>query len=216
MRIRVAGVLSGVVAAGILFASVPASAKVTSTSFKLRDRSLQADFEDATDDGCIVTLTHILFTEAVIFQSGSPPTVQPPTTQVTLDYANACTGESFELVGGTTQQSVQIAGDLGKASLIATVPVSDGAGNNSNVSLDVTWTANAPIQRVKSTNVSHDAQTLEVDHINVAARTADVSGSVAAVLMIQAGPTAFDLSRFPQGGQLGKDNEGSRTITFLK
>jgi hypothetical protein len=203
--------------AGVSLPARPAGAKVDFSMFKLRDRSLIADFEYASDDACIVTQTHILFTEAVIYQSGSPPTVQPPTTQVTIDYSNACTGEVFELNGGTTQESFQIAGDLGKASLIATVPVSDDTGTNTaNVSVNVTWTANAPLGRVKSTTVTHDAVSLTVDRIDVQARTADVVGPVTAVLMTQAGPMAFDLSRFPEGGQLGKDNEGSRTVTFLK
>ena len=150
MRTKLIGALSVFVFAGVALPARPAGATVEFQMFKLRAGSLIADFEYASDDACIVTQTHIQFSEAVIYQSGMTPTRQPPTTQVTLDYANACTGEVFELTGGTTQQSVQIAGDLGKASLIATVPVSDGAGNNSNVSLDVTWTANAPIQRVKS------------------------------------------------------------------
>jgi len=217
MRRKLLGVLGVFVFAGLSLPARPAGAAVEFSMFKLRDRSLQADFEFASDDACVVTQTHILFSEAVIFQSGSPPTVQPPTTQVTIDYANACTGEVFELTGGTAQQSFQIAGDLGKASLIATVPVSDDSGtNNANVSVNVTWTANAPLQRVKSTTVTHDAGSLTVDRINVQARSADVVGPVAAVLMTQAGPIAFDLSRFPEGGQLGKDNEGTRTITFLK
>jgi hypothetical protein len=215
MRNRAPGVVAALVAGGIALAALPASAKVSITSFKLRDRSLIADFEDASDDGCFVTQTHILFTEAVIYQSGSPPTRQPPTTQVTIDYSNACTGESFELTGGTTEQTVQIAGDLGKASLVATVPVSDGASNNANVSVNVTWTANAPLGRVKSTDTSRDANTLTVDRMNVQARSADVVGPVSAVLTTVDGPISFDLSRFPEGGQLGKDNEGSRTITFL-
>jgi hypothetical protein len=216
MRRQILGALGAFVFAGVSLPARPAGAKVEFSTFKLRAGSLAADFEDASDDGCFVTQTHIQFSEAVIFQSGAPPTVQPPTTQVTIDYSNACTGESFELTGGTTQQSFQIAGDLGKASLIATVPVSDDSGtNNANVSVDVTWTANAALQRVKSTNVTHDAGSVTVDRTNVQARTADVVGPVSAVLMIQAGPTAFDLSRFPEGGQLGKDNEGSRTVTFL-
>jgi len=216
MRAKLLGALSVFVFAGVALPARPASAKVEFQMFKLRAGSLIADFEFASDDACIVTQTHIQFSEAVIFQSGTPPTRQPPTTQVTLDYANACTGEFFELTGGTTQQSVQIAGDLGKAHLIATVPVSDDSGtNNANVSVDVTWTANAPLQRVKSTNITHDANSITVDRTNVQARTADVVGPVSTVLMIQAGPTFFDLSRFPEGGQLGKDNEGARTITFI-
>jgi hypothetical protein len=217
MRKEIIGVVGVMAGAAVLLAARPVNATVEFSMFKLRDRSLQADFEDASDDGCFVTQTHIQFAEAVIFQSGSPPIIQPPTTQVTLDYANNCTGESFHLEGGTAQQSFQIAGDLSKASLIATVPIADPdtGGNNANVSVNVTWTANAPLQRVKSTNATHDATSVTVDRINVAARTADVVGPVSTVLMVQAGPTFFDLSRFPEGGQLGKDNEGSRTVTFV-
>lgn len=216
MRSKLVGALSVFVFAAVALPARPAGAKVEFSIFKLRAGSLIADFEDASDDGCFVTQTHILFSEAVIFQSGTPPTIQPPTTQVTIDYANNCSGEFFELNGGTAQQAFQIAGDLGKATLIATVPVSDDSGtNNANVSVNVTWTANAPLQRVKSTTVTHDANSITIDRTNVQARTADVVGPVSAVLMIQAGPTFFDLSRFPEGGQLGKDNEGSRTITFV-
>ena len=215
MKKRIVGVVSLFVIGGVVLFARPASAKVDISIFSLRDRSLIADFEFASDDVCVVTQTHILFSEAVILQSGTPPTIQSPTTQVTLDYANACTGEFFELTGGTSTQTFQIASDLSKATLKATVPVTDGASNNASVSINVTWTANAPVQRVKSTNISHDANTITVDHIDVSARTADVVGPVSAVLNVQAGPTAFDLSRFPEGGQLGKDNEGSRTVTFI-
>jgi hypothetical protein len=214
MRRQVIGVFSLVAFAAAALPARPASAKAEISIFKLRDRSLSADFEDASDDGCFVTQTHILFTEAVIFQSGTPPTVQPPTVQVTIDYANACTGEFSEFSGGASPQQVQIAGDLGRASLTATVPVSGDPGS-AVVTLNITWTANAPLGRVKSTTVSKDANTLTVDHIDVSARSADVAGTVAAVLPTVDGPMAFDLSRFPEGGQLGKDNDGSRTITFL-
>jgi hypothetical protein len=207
--------MSALLLAGILLPARPADAGAQVSIFGLRDRSLIADFEDASDDGCFVTQTHIQFSEAVIFQSGSRPTFQPPTTQVTIDYANACTGESFELTGGTLEQTVQIAGDLSTASLLATVPVTDGISNNATVSVNVTWTANAPTQQVKSTTVSHVANTITIDRVNVQARTADDVGPVSAVLDIAAGPTSFDLSRFPEGGQIGKDNEGSRTITVV-
>jgi hypothetical protein len=195
----------------------PAFAKVDVTVYRERNGALVADFEGASDDGCVVTQTHILFTEAVFFESGTAPTSQPPTTQVTLDYSNACTGEFFELAGGTTQQSFQMTGNLGKASLIATVPVSDETGtNNANVSINATWTANAPLQRAKSTTVTRDANTLTVDHLDAETRTADVAGPVATVLMLAAGPTAIDLSRFPEGGQLSKQNNGTRTVTVVK
>jgi hypothetical protein len=209
--------LSLVAFSSVLAPARPASAKVDVSIFKLKDRSLDADFEDASDDGCFVTQTHVHFAEAVIFQSGTPPTVQPPTTQVTVIYSNACTGEFFELDGGTAQQSFQIAGDLGHALLIATVPVTDpDTGTlNANVSVNLTWTANAALQRVKNKTVTRGPGTIEVDRTDVEVRTADVSGSVAAVLPIQAGPTAFDLSRFPEGGQLGKDNDGTRTVTYV-
>jgi hypothetical protein len=220
MKKRIVSVVSLVVLGGVVLFARPASAKVDVSIFSLHDRSLIADFEDASDDGCFVTQTHILFSEAVIFQSGTPPTIQSPSTQVTIDYANSCTGEFFELTGGTSTQTFQIASDLSKATLKAIVPVTDGASNNASVSLNVTWTANAPVQQVKSTNISHDANTITVDHVNVSARTADVVGPVSATLTVlndmgQEVATLFDLSRFPEGGQLGKDNEGTRTVTFI-
>jgi hypothetical protein len=194
----------------------PALAKVEVSVFKERNGALVADFEGVSADGCVITQTHILFTEALTFQSGTPPTKQPPTTQVTLDYSDTCNGGFVELAGGTTQQSFQITGDLGKASLIATVPVTDETGtNNATVSINATWTANAPLQRVKNTTVTHDASSITVDHLDAETRTADVAGPVATVLMLPAGPTAIDLSLFPEGGLLSKQNNGTRTVTVL-
>jgi hypothetical protein len=54
------------------------------------------------------------------------------------------------------------------------------------------------------------------EHFDFETRSADVVGPVSALLNVQAGPTGFDLSRFPEGGQLGKDVDGQRTVTFLR
>jgi hypothetical protein len=200
------------VIAGVTLSARPAGAQVA--KFSLHDHFLIADFEDASDDGCFVTQTEIRFTESVSQSSGTT-IVGPPTTQVTIVYANGCTGEFFGASGGTTQQTFHIAPDLGSATLAASVPVIDDAGASSTVTVDVSWKANAPTQKAINTTVTRGANTITVDHVDFRSRAADVSGTVAAVLFVQAGPTVFDLARFPEGGQVGKDTEGTRTVTFI-
>jgi hypothetical protein len=215
MNRRISRACSALVAFGLFLSARSAEAKITVSTFKLHDRSLLANFEGASDDGCFVSQTSIRFTESVT-QTGGPPIIGPPTTQVEVVYANNCTGEFLTLDGGTTQQTVHIATDLSSARLSATVPVTDGAGNNASVNLNVTWTANAPTQSAKNTSLTHTGNTITFERFNFQTRSADVAGTATTVLNLQAGPTGVDLARFPEGGQLGKDVDGTRTVTFLK
>jgi hypothetical protein len=214
MNRKIVSFFSAFVLAGVSIPARPANAKIVVSIFRLHDRSLLADFEDASDDGCFVTQTNIRFTESVT-QIGGPPIIGPPTTQVILDYGNGCTGEFFELIGGTTHQTVHIASDLSSATLVATVPVSDGVSNNATVNINMKWIASAPTQSAKHTSLTRDANTIIFEHFNFQTRAALVSGPISAVLNVQGGPTTFDLSRFPEDGQLGKDVDGTRTVTFL-
>jgi hypothetical protein len=215
MKRKLGSVFTALLVALVTVPARPAGAAKQISVFQLRDHSLIADFADASDDGCFVIQTDIHFFESVT-HIGGPPIIGPPTTVVVLDYANACTGESFELTGGTTQQTFHIAHDLSSATLTAVVPVVDESGSNSaSVNLNVTWTANAPAQEVKSRNITRSGNTLTIERFDVTARTADVTGPVSAVLDVEAGPTSVDLSRFPEGGQLGTDVDGQRTVTFL-
>jgi hypothetical protein len=214
MRLKITFLFSILMISGSAFIARTASAKATVSIFRLRDRSLIADFQDVTNDNCIITQTHIEFTESVT-HIGGPPIIGPPTTLVSVVYANSCTGELISFMGGTTQQIFRIAPDLSTAALEATAPISDGAGNNANVSIDVQWVANAPAQQVKQKTVTRNANTLVVDRVNFQTRSANVSGSISTVLNVQNGPTALDLSRFPEDGQIGKNVEGKRTITFM-
>jgi len=212
MKRRVRFFLAMLAVTGSVFAARAAHAKATVAIFNLRDRSLIADFQDITDDECIITQTNIIFSESVT-HVGGPPIVGPPTTLVTVVYANGCTGDFISFMGGTTQQTFHIAQDLSSASLSASVPIADDAGNNATVSIDVQWAANAPAQVLSERIVNRNADTLVIDRINFQVRSANVSGSISAVLP-PAGPAPLDLSRYPEGGQIGKNVEGKRTITF--
>jgi hypothetical protein len=201
--------------AGSTLAARSASAKTTVAIFNLSDHSLVADFEDATADNCIITQTHVQFSESVT-QIAGPPIVGPPTTLVTLVYANSCTGDFIEFDGGTTTQSFQIAHDLSSATLAGTATVfdQDDTSISTSVSFNISWAANAPVQSVEQkTVVTRTSSTMTVDRFKDEFRTADVSGTVSAVIP-QLGPPALDLSQFPEGGSLGQNVSGSRTITF--
>lgn len=195
----------------VVVASAGAARAAEVSHFKLRDRSLIANFEDASDDGCFVSQTLIRFAESIVRQDGTV-FVGPPTTQVDIEYANACTGEVLSLSGGTTTQNVAFTGDLSGASLAAVVPVTDGT-NSATVTFNITFTANGDLQRAKGQFKSSDGNTTTVERFDFQVRNADVVGSVTTTLPLAAGPTPLDLARFPEGGTIGKDLNGDRVIT---
>jgi hypothetical protein len=197
-------------ALSILVATGTAHA-ATVSHFKLRDHSLIANFESASDDGCYVAQTFVEFAEAVIQYDGDT-TTQPPTTQVEVDYANNCTGDVLSLYGGVATQTVSIGGDLSGATLSAVVPVTDGT-NSATVTLNLTWTANGDLQVAKGHFRSTDGNTTTMDKFDVKVRNADVTGSMTTSLPLAAGPSAIQLAQFPEGGTIGSDMEGDRTVT---
>jgi hypothetical protein len=212
MKRKITCIFGVLMISGSALVARPASARTTVSIFSIRDRSLIADFEDATTDNCIITQTNIIFGESVTHQGG-PPIVGPPTTLVTVVYANSCTGDFISYMGGTTEQTFRIAQDLSVASLSASVPIADDSGNTATVNIDVQWVANAPVQAVKERIVNRNADTIVVDRINFQVRTANVNGTISAVLA-PAGPDPLDLSLFPEDGQIGKNVESTRTVTF--
>lgn len=200
----------------LFLAAIPArraDAKVETSTFKLKDKALEASF--FTSDGCYGVATYIKYIQSVVRQDGTS-TVNPPTTSIELSYTNGCTGESFFLTGGTTQQYVTIAGDLSRGSLSAVVPVSDGV-IDANVTVNIDLTANAPLQQSKDSSFTWDpvARTLTWQRFDFRTRSADATGNVSTVLPVQAGPTLFNLAEFPQSARLGKDVSGTRSVTFI-
>ncbi|HVR01023.1 MAG TPA: hypothetical protein VMT47_02730 [Polyangia bacterium] len=213
MKRKITCLFSMFMIAGSTLAARSVRANTTVSILNLRDGLLVADFEDATDDNCIITQTDIRFSQSVT-QIAGPPIVGPPTTLVTVVYANSCTGDFIEFDGGTTTQTFQIAQDLSSATLSGTAPAFDQDGNGTSVSFNISWAANAPLQSVdQKTVVTRTSGGLTVDRFKDEFRTADVSGTVSAVIP-QLGPPALDLSRFPEGGSLGQNVLGTRTITF--
>jgi hypothetical protein len=213
MRRKITCLFTMFMIAGSSLAARSARATTTVSIFNLSDHSLIADFEDATNDNCIITQTHIQFSESVT-QIAGPPIVGPPTTLVTVVYANSCTGDFIEFDGGTTTQTFQIAQDLGSATLAGTAPAFDQDGNSTSVSFNISWTANAPVQSVQQkTVVTRTSSSMTVDRFKFEVRTSDVSGTVSAVIP-QLGPPALDLSLFPEGGSIGQNVSGTRMITF--
>jgi hypothetical protein len=213
MKQRSSAVLSLVAMLVLGLPARPAGAGVTVSVEKIKGLGMQAVFEYATDDNCIVAFTTIDFSESVTRQDGQR-TVTGPLTQVTLDYSDTCTSEFFELTGSTTTQTEKTSGDLGKASLAAVVPVTDGT-LDAEITIDITWTANAPLVRDRSTTTTRDLDTITVVRDDAETRSADVAGTVAALLPVLGGPTDFDLSEFRLGGSIVRDINTTRTVTYL-
>jgi hypothetical protein len=197
-------------ALSILVASGPAARAATVSHFSLRGRALTANFETASDDGCVVAQTALVYGEFVT-QTDGAPIVLPPNTQLQIDYANACTGDVLSLSGGTTTQTVQILGDLSSATLSATIPVTDGV-NSATVSVNLTLTANGDVQVAKGHFRTSDGNATTMDNFDLKLRNADDAGSFTTTLPLSTGPTAIQLAQYPEGGTIGSDMEGSRTV----
>ena len=183
----------------------------TVTHFKLTDHSLIANFEAASDDGCFVAQTFLDFSESVTHIDGAV-IVGEPTTLLQIDYANACTGDVLSLSGGTTVQTFSIAGDLSSATLSAVIPVTDGT-NSATVTLNVTWTANGDVQVAKGHFRSTDGNVTTMDKFDVKVRDSIVGGSIATSLPLSTGLTPIELAEFQEGGTIGSDMDGERTVT---
>jgi hypothetical protein len=213
MRRSFSFVSAFLVVAAITLSARPADARVEIAKFKIRDKSLEAVFDSA--DGCFVATTTLKFTSSITQTSG-PPVVTPPLTTVEVAYSNGCTGEFFILTGGTNNQVVNIAPDLSSATLSAVVPVTDGLVN-ANVTVNARFTANGPLERAKDHTITREGNTITLHRIDFRARSADMTGSsLSTVLPLAAGPTFLDLSQSSVGGELGRDLEGTKTITFLR
>ncbi len=201
------------VAFALVMFSVGAMAQAaTVTTFKLHDRSLIANTEYASDDGCIVTQTTVRWTESVTRSDGTVD-VQAPTTMVDVVYSNGCTGEFVTFDGGTPTQTTHIAGDFGTASLSAVVPVASEDGQTASVSLNLVWTANGPLQEAKDKTRTRDGKTITVEKFDFKVRPADISGTALTTLPTVNGPLTLDLAAFSEGGTIGKDVLGDRTVT---
>jgi hypothetical protein len=201
----------GALALAMFSMTSTASASVTVSHQKMKGRSLIGSLFYA--DECNIATTSIHFGESIeridgeVFQSG-------PVTLVEVDYVNGCTGESLTLMGGTTVQNVHFAGDLGSATLSTVVPVSteDGA-NTANVTLNLTWTANGPLQQVKDKTRTRNGDTIVIDKIDLKVRNADITGTGTTTLPVSTGPLTLNLALSSPGGTIGKDMTGERTIT---
>jgi hypothetical protein len=190
--------------------SVGATAQAaTVTKFKLRDRSLIANLFYA--DECNIATTSVRFAESVT-QTDGVREVSPPTTTVEIDYTNGCTGESFTLTGGTAVQNVHFAADFSTATLVATVPVTDG-DTSATVTLNLRWVANAPLQEAKDKTRTRDGNVITVEKFDFKSRAADIIGTAPTTLTTDEGPLTIDLALSSQGGTIGKDMLGERTVT---
>lgn len=179
------------------------------TKFKLKDRALIAN--TFTTDGCYGIATMVRFAESVT-QTDGPPVATPPLTSVEITYTNGCTGEFTSFFGGTNVQNVAIANDLGSATLSAVVPVS-GDNGTANVLVNLTWTANGPLQEAKDHFKTTDGNTMTHEKFDVRVRNSDIGGTMTATLPVIDAPPSFNLAEFPQGGFVGTDMFGTRTVT---
>jgi hypothetical protein len=204
----------GIEGAVVFIASLalPGATQAAETShFRISNHVMEADFVAFDETGCSSATTSVIYAESVIQTSGKP-TVQPPTVVVDLVYVNSCTGDAFELNGSLVNPSASIRGDLGTATLAASVPVSDGTVS-ATVDLDLTFTATADAQRVQFAFHSASACTIFNQHVRSTERAAQASGTMTTVVPLSTGSTPVDLAPSPSDSAfIGANSEGDITV----
>lgn len=195
-----------------LSAPLHAAPKKVTESFKLKNLGASAAFFGA--DNCVAAAVNVFYSEIVTKTNGDKDRPNP-TTFVELGYQNICTGDAFMLSGTIDQQQAQIRGDLGGASLTASVPVSNEDGTKTaTLYVNLNFTATGPITTFKDDFKSKGGGVRYKRKATSQSRPALATGTVAGILPLDAGPhyenVIFDPS---ESAQINKNLFGEVTVT---
>src|SRR5260221_4578464 len=172
--------------------SVPAHAnhKVTE-SFKINSQGMNASFFGA--DNCAAASVAIFYS-AVMTRVNGLKDSPFPTTFIEIDYQNICTGDAFLLSGTTDQQQATIRGDIGAATLSATVPVSNELGTvSTTVTVNLSWKATGALNVFRDRFRSNGGGVKFKQVTDTENRPAEATATVAAILPLSPGNTPTHL-----------------------
>ena len=189
-----------------------AAARAASVShFNLRGRAIIAFYEGTDSAGCVTATTSLRFLENVTQTSG-PPVVTAPTIFLDMSYQDACTGDTFFLMGAA-DATVHFTGDLGGATLQATVPVTDDStGFSTTVNVNLSFTGSGDLQIGENKFKTKNGNTIVIENEKFTTRAATGSGTINAVLPLSSGSTSFEFAQQLDTATLDKESVGERTI----
>jgi hypothetical protein len=193
--------------------SAPAHAnhKVTE-SFKINSQGMNAAFFGS--DNCAAASVQIFYS-AVMTRVNGLKDSPFPTTFIEIDYQNICTGDAFLLSGTTDNQQATIRGDIGAATLSATIPVSNDAGTvSTTVTVNLSWKATGGIIEFRDKFRSNGGGVKFKQITDSESRPAEATGTVGAMLPLSTGNTFTNLVFGPSvDAIIAKNLFGQVTVT---
>jgi hypothetical protein len=185
----------------------------TVTKFQLRGRAIIAFYEGTDTAGCVTATTSLRFLENVTKTTGSPPQVTGPEVFLDMSYQDACTGDTFFLMG-SADAAVHFTGDLDSATLQATVPVTDDStGFSTTVNVNLSFTGSGDLQVGENKFKTKNGNTIVHEKDKFTTRAATGTGTINAVLPLSSGSTSYEFAQQLDSATLDKEADGNRTIT---
>jgi hypothetical protein len=207
------------IAGGVFLLAVmtgPGTANAAETfHYNLGGNAINGFMFAATDDGCVLTGTSISYGDVYNHTNGPPQRTH--ITLIELNYVDQCTGESYILDGGSDEIAAKFTGNLGRASIAGTIPVTDGTVT-ATVTLDLTYDATGDLGTIHGLvfNSNGDGVVFHQEQ-NLATRSAQASGTATGTFELPGGTTTIPLILDPvatfDSAQLGKVQGGTVVIT---
>jgi len=190
----------------VLALLVAAPAAADTTPFNVQSQTHEAIAAYTVSDACSVTFVFVDATNYLIQNLGSSTGLTSLTTiAVDVNGYNSCTGTGINaFFFGPASVSFAVAGNLGSASLQATVPLFDSvSGQSLTAVLNLSWTATGSSFFFNSSGGGHFGSCTVADSQNQIRRSASLSGTVTVNgtnLAPSANQEAF--IAFQEGGQV--------------
>jgi len=193
---------------------ISAATQAADTShFQFAANSINGDFVNGTD--CRTITATIVYDDAVNQTSGKP--VDVPVLFADVNYVDVCSTPNINMTFtgvATAVQSANVRNDLSTASLVAQIPVSDGAGTTITLSINLTFGATADISTIRNTFHSHDAGLVFNTRSSSSSRPGILTGMLSGSFPTSGGGyQTFNIAEFGSvDASVTKNNFGDVTI----
>jgi hypothetical protein len=175
------------ICSGVIATSAAQAAQTS--HFRLSTNALIATFLTPID-GCQIITGTLTYGNAIIQTKGAPMTL--PSLFVELEYQDSCNDIDLFFSGfAESVQSVSIRGDLGTATLVAQIPITDGT-TTIPLSINLTFTATGDATPTRDTFHSHDTGTVFNSRLSLSSRSAVATGTVSGSFPTITGPQTLN------------------------
>ncbi|HXI55218.1 MAG TPA: hypothetical protein VNO55_04125 [Polyangia bacterium] len=178
------------ICSGVIATSAAQAAQTS--HFRSSASSLIASFNSFASP-CQALSTDILFGSQVIQSLGAP--MRGPNLVVEVRYVDFCNPDApidMTFDGFTDTVESTIRGDLGAATLVAQLPVTDASGNTVLLSINLAFTATGDVATSRDTFHTNDNGTVVNIRFSSSSRPATATGTISGSFPTSSGPQTLN------------------------